>query len=121
MTTTHPLAGFEFSTTDLVGIIAVMLALAGACIVFASLFMAYLVSGAQHLHREGRLRHPMLVVVTSMAALVATFEGRYSTWAPYTLALGLGLGYAVMLRAGTSWFRWTAVPASVFVFLALVA
>src|SRR4051812_11106090 len=116
--TCHSLAGFEFDPGAAIGIVAVLSLVAGIAIVFVSLFMAHLVESAQELHRRGVLRHPWVIVFVSMAALAGAFEYRGQTWGIVLAAGGSLLGYAVMLRAGTSWFRWTVMP-SAMIMLAL--
>jgi lipopolysaccharide export LptBFGC system permease protein LptF len=69
-----------------------------------------LVHSVQRLHRDGRLRHPVLVVPIPVLALLLAFQTRTTPAAPLFVVAGLGFGYILMWRSGQGWFRWTALP-----------
>lgn len=111
----HPLAGFELSPGAALGVLAVVSLVVVLVLIFVSLFTAHLVSSAHALYQRGMLRHPWLVIGAPMAALTAAFEYRGHSWTGPVACAALVFGYGVMLRAGTSWFRWTALPATLIV------
>jgi len=85
-----------------------------------AIFVAALASSVQQLHRAGRIRHPYLVVLIPVVALLFAYQARASVVGPVLAAGGLGFGYALMFYAGRSWLRWTVFPALPFVLAAVV-
>ena len=58
-----------------------------------------------------------------MTPPLPTVTGTHDVLAGFELspgAVGLGGGYAIMLRCGQAWFRWTVVPVLPLVALASV-
>jgi phosphoglycerol transferase MdoB-like AlkP superfamily enzyme len=107
---TSVLAGFEFSPGEVAGILAFFAAAALLLATYLAAFVAALVHSVQRLHRDGRLRHPVLVVPIPVLALLLAFQTRTTPAAPLFVVAGLGFGYALMWRSGQGWFRWTALP-----------
>ena len=120
VTGTHDvLAGFELSPGAVVALLGVVFAAAVLGAGYLALFTGYLVSSAQRLHRDGRLAHPWLAVCAVIITVSSSLLASGITGA-LLLAVGLGGGYAIMLRCGQAWFRWTVVPVLPLVALASV-
>jgi phosphoglycerol transferase MdoB-like AlkP superfamily enzyme len=109
-TSAHVLAGFEFSSSEVAGLLAFFAIAALLLVTYFAAFVAALVHSVQRLHRTGRLRHPGLVVAAPLLALVLAFQTRTTPVAPLFVAAAFAFGYAVMWRSGQGWFRWTALP-----------
>ena len=115
--THYVLAGFEFSPGAVLAVLGLVFAAAVLGASYLALFIGYLVGSAQRLHRDGRLAHPWLAVCVVIITVWSSLLARGMT-AVLLVAIGLGGGYAIMLRCGRSWFRWTVVPVLPLVVLA---
>jgi uncharacterized membrane protein YhaH (DUF805 family) len=114
------LAGLELGTGDMVTILAVLAITALTVLIYVAMFVAALASSVQQLHRAGRIRHPYLVVLVPVVALLLAYQARAGIVGLVLAAGGLGFGYALMFCAGRGRFRWTVFPALPFLLAAAV-
>jgi uncharacterized membrane protein YhaH (DUF805 family) len=113
------LAGLEFSPGEIVMFLALFFMVALAVLVYLAMFTFALVSSVQELHTAGRTRHPYLLALIPVLALLVAYETSGGLAGTMLAVAGLGFGYALMFLSGQGWFRWTAVPLLPFAVIAL--